>query len=563
MMQQIWTDLLDTRDGGRTIRQNVTDNPQLYGEAETAKINEALAYYDSLEKSAGMYTMDVPDADIDQMLNWNAPLADQPHILSKLKEVFDQAVNVADPDSVWLQRALGPEKIKGMTGGELYAFIRDMIDPASRWDGTNNPRSLEDLKKAQKLTSEFLEEAGIPGLTYQLTESYDDSLRNMVIWDQALLDRSKVVRSTFRNDLEPGTIEALIKRFPESEPLIPYLSAQEVQMLDRQGGRQLINNTLALVEQFDARGMASEMANVALAGSAKRGWYQESGRVLGHVFGDDFPRFAALLSATSPQLGVKENLTNALNIWKNWDAAGRPTDRDAIVNIMGDSVLGEKGVDSVLPAWINNSVTALTSTADDIMLSGGKVDSFVRNIMGDADAVTLDSWMARYFGIDQDKIGQTWKESWASNPGKNKNYMAMSVVTRKAAEILSESTGERWKPAEVQETVWSYVRVLVEMKRAGDTRSMEAIIRSGDLTDEAIRGADDFATLMGSDPDITPILEGTQYGERLEGLINTDRAAERFAGGTETQGSGRGTTATLDAEDAGRIGDRLSQGVTQ
>ena len=559
MMQQIWTDLLDTRDGGRTIRQNVTDNPQLYGEAETAKINEALAYYDSLEKSAGMYTMDVPDADIDQMLNWNAPLADQPHILSTLNKLFEQSVGEMAVDmkwpTSWIQRALGPEKIKGMTGGELYAFIRDQF--------YGSGQTVNDLKKAQKLTSEFLEGAGIPGLTYQLTESYDDSLRNMVIWDQALLDRSKVVRSTFRNDLEPGTIEALIKRFPESEPLIPYLSAQEVQMLDRQGGRQLINNTLALVEQFDARGMASEMANVALAGSAKRGWYQESGRVLGHVFGDDFPRFAALLSATSPQLGVKENLTNALNIWKNWDAAGRPTDRDAIVNIMGDSVLGEKGVDSVLPAWINNSVTALTSTADDIMLSGGKVDSFVRNIMGDADAVTLDSWMARYFGIDQDKIGQTWKESWASNPGKNKNYMAMSVVTRKAAEILSESTGERWKPAEVQETVWSYVRVLVEMKRAGDTRSMEAIIRSGDLTDEAIRGADDFATLMGSDPDITPILEGTQYGERLEGLINTDRAAERFAGGTETQGSGRGTTATLDAEDAGRIGDRLSQGVTQ
>jgi len=559
MMQQIWTDLLDTRDGGRTIRQNVTDNPQLYGEAETAKINEALAYYDSLEKSAGMYTMDVPDADIDQMLNWNAPLADQPHILSTLNKLFEQSVGEMAVDmkwpTSWIQRALGPEKIKGMTGGELYAFIRDQF--------YGSGQTVNDLKKAQKLTSEFLEGAGIPGLTYQLTESYDDSLRNMVIWDQALLDRSKVVRSTFRNDLEPGTIEALIKRFPESEPLIPYLSAQEVQMLDRQGGRQLINNTLALVEQFDARGMASEMANVALAGSAKRGWYQESGRVLGHVFGDDFPRFAALLSATSPQLGVKENLTNALNIWKNWNAAGRPTDRDAIVNIMGDSVLGEKGVDSVLPAWINNSVTALTSTADDIMLSGGKVDSFVRNIMGDADAVTLDSWMARYFGIDQDKIGQTWKESWASNPGKNKNYMAMSVVTRKAAEILSESTGERWKPAEVQETVWSYVRVLVEMKRAGDTRSMEAIIRSGDLTDEAIRGADDFATLMGSDPDITPILEGTQYGERLEGLINTDRAAERFAGGTETQGSGRGTTATLDAEDAGRIGDRLSQGVTQ
>ena len=560
LMTSIWEEL-EMPDGAETIRNNLADNPQLYGAEETAKINEALAYYDSLEKSTGMYTMDIPDADIDQFLNWNAPLADQPHILAKLKVMFDQAVNVADPDSVWLQRALGPEKIKDMTGGELYVFIRDLIGLDSRRDGTNNPNSLDDLKRSQKLTSEFLEEAGISGLTYQLTDSYDDSLRNMVVWDQSLLDRSKVVRSTFRNDLEPGTVEALIKRFPQAEPLIPYLSAQEVQMLDRQGGKQLINNTLALVEQFDKQGMASEMADVALAGSAKRGWYQKSGEQLGHVFGDDFPRFAAVLSATSPQLGVKENLINALNIWKNWDAAGRPTDRDAIINIMGDSVQGERGVDSVLPGWINNSVTALTSTSADIMLSGGKVDSFVRNIMGDADAVTLDSGMARYFGIDQNQLQQSWKESWASNPGKNKSYMALSVMTRKAAEILSESTGEKWKPAEVQETVWSYVKVMVEMKRAGDARSIEDIIRSGDLTDEVIRGADDFATLLGSE-DIKPILEGTQYGERLKGLADRDRAAERFASGTETQGSGGHTSTPLDAQNAGRLGDRLSQGVT-
>jgi len=150
--------------------------------------------------------------------------------------------------------------------------------------------------------------------------------------------------------------------------------------------------------------------------------------------------------------------------------------------------------------------------------------------------VTLDSWMARYFGIDKNTINQVWKRSWATNPGKNKNYMAMSVITRKAAAELSESTGEKWTPAEVQETVWSYIKVLVEMKRAGDIRSMEDIIKSGDLTDEVIRGADDFATLLGSE-DIKPILEGTQYGERLKGLADQNRATERFASRTEAASS--------------------------
>ena len=48
---------------------------------------------------------------------------------------------------------------------------------------------------------------------------------------------------------------------------------------------------------------------------------------------------------------------------------------------MGEAVEGEKGIDSVLDAWRNNSVRALS--ADDatlIRLSGPKVDSFMRNI---------------------------------------------------------------------------------------------------------------------------------------------------------------------------------------
>jgi hypothetical protein len=361
-----------------------------------------------------------------------------------------------------------------------------------------------------------------------------------------------------RAEIEPGTVEALVKRFPQAKKLTPYLSEKEIVMLDRRGAKQLVNNTLAIVDEWEAKGMSDEMTSVALAGSAKRGWYRESGRVLGQVFGDDFPRFAGLLAATSPQTSVKSNLKNALNIWKNWNAAGRPQSKAAIKRIMGKSVEGDKGEASVLPAWVNNSVTALTEPEELIGLSGGKVDSFMRNIMGDEDAVTNDAWMATYFGIDANIISSGRSPTWATNPGKTKDYMAISVITRKAASKLSKNTGEKWTPREVQETVWSYVKVIVEMRRRGDPRTIPEIIKSGDVTDEVVKGAEDFATLMGAD-DIRPILEGTEYGKRIEVAIDERGGASGPSVSGETQGSGGGSAATKNARNLGRAGRRIEQ----
>ena len=46
--------------------------------------------------------------------------------------------------------------------------------------------------------------------------------------------------------------------------------------------------------------------------------YKSSGN-LQNVFGQDAPRFAGVLAATSPQSSVESNLLNASNIFKNWN----------------------------------------------------------------------------------------------------------------------------------------------------------------------------------------------------------------------------------------------------
>jgi hypothetical protein len=75
------------------------------------------------------------------------------------------------------------------------------------------------------------------------------------------------------------------------------------------------------------------------------------------------------------------NLLNTLNTWKNWTAAGRPTEAKTIKEIMGRSVSGTKGEESVLEAWQNNAVRSLSaSDPTKVTLSGPKVDSFYRNL---------------------------------------------------------------------------------------------------------------------------------------------------------------------------------------
>lgn len=261
-----------------------------------------------------------------------------------------------------------------------------------------------------------------------------------------------------------------------------------------------------------------EFAAAALGGQAKRGWYENSTKALIQVFGTDAPRFAALLAATSPQTSVENNLINALNTWKNWTAQGRPTDRASIVRIMGESVMGNKGEDSVLDAWINNSVRALASEfPEELTISGPKVNSFMLNLRGFVNEVTNDAWMANFALVDQVIFSGSLNAD-GTDPGKRPGYLAMSARVRAAADYLTKLTGETWTPAEVQETVWSWAKTLYELQeRKGETRDALEILQAGELTDEAIAATPDFATLL-DDGNYRQILEEAGYGESLAGL---------------------------------------------
>jgi hypothetical protein len=259
------------------------------------------------------------------------------------------------------------------------------------------------------------------------------------------------------------------------------------------------------------------------------------------LFEEDAPKFAKLLSALSPQTSVESNLKNATNSWKNWVKAGRPTDRDSIVEILGMSVEGNRGVDSVLDAWKNNSVRALTE-ADDAMLSGPKVQSFQRNILGDTNEVTNDAWMARYGGVPQTSFGGSLNKT---DGGKGPAYLAMNSLSRETAGRLSDRSGQLWTPDNVQETIWSWSKALRESQGAemGDTID---VLRKGALTDPRINDTPDFGTLLSEQP-YQGILSDAGYDvskiARERQIVESDFAREVY---------GESTKSRRDLERAGR-----------
>lgn len=349
--------------------------------------------------------------------------------------------------------------------------------------------------------------ASTPKQTYELTG--------------ALAPESPPVRGQTRQELEQmqastlspqdlDKLNDLKAKNPEFANAAAHLMPDELKTLISNP-----NQIEAMNRILDVIPNAAHMSSIAKAGAPKQGWYRGSTQALIDVFGqEDAPRFAALLAATSPQTSVEMNLLNSLNIWKNWTAAGRPTDPTSIKAIMGQSVSGLKGEDSILGAWLNNTSRALS--AEDplkVTLSGPKVNSFFRNLADDVYRVTNDAWMSNATNIDQDilRISPTAKQLSEGNPGYSPGYLALNARQREAGDIA------KMFPNEVQETAWSVAMPLMESQSRLGLPARE-ILQRGLLTPEMIRGTPDFSSLLATEPRYRQILEQSGYGPQVSAM---------------------------------------------
>lgn len=298
--------------------------------------------------------------------------------------------------------------------------------------------------------------------------------------------------------LEPGTEPA------GWEGIDPFLSPEEREVVTTRNAQQMIDTFNSLD--------AEDFAAAADAGRAARGWYDKANRAIRAVFGDsDAPRFAGLVASLSPQTDVHTNLKNAVIVWTAWDQAGRPTNENEVRQLIFSAL--EESYGKPLPAWLGNGVKALT--AEDptaLTLSGPKVNAFMRNLYGDVSAVTNDTWMARFALLDPA----------ADIGGKGGNrvrpkYIALAAKVREAAKLLTERMGTEWTPAQVQETVWSWIKSAFELADAAGLSIADAV-ESGEVSDESIAAVPALGQMLADDESIVSILEEAGYGEQIRAL---------------------------------------------
>ena len=160
-------------------------------------------------------------------------------------------------------------------------------------------------------------------------------------------------------------------------------------------------NTIAWIKRFESHGQ----------------WYTEIHDYIWKTYADPV-LFANLLAATSPRKTVKANWILANRIYREFKAG------------LAYSRIG------LMPCHTGNIDRALSGQP----LSGNKVRSFAENLCGNFDSVTIDVWILRYFGMDENKAIS------------DKLYAKISDKIRR----IARKTG--YSPAAIQAILWTISR---------------------------------------------------------------------------------------------------------
>ena len=466
------------------------------------------------------------------------------------------------------------------------------------------------LADDKNLTSEKLEKAGFNMVELELlagkylkNKKFSASSRSKARTE--ITAYKKVLAS-----VQDKVIKAFKMASPQMQALEKYFTSDELELMSSETVTAMQNlleamptsGTFAGDPRILAGGTrlnSDQLATMASLGIIKKGWYENSAKALKAVFEKDTGQFIALLAATSPQISVEGNLENTLNIWDEWIKAGRPTTKEKILTVMGKGVqktpiekrlteqlekitktlglrkgskdqmikrikkfqsLSEENAEllrnaSVMEAWLNNSVRALTGKPGaEIKLSGPKVESFRQNLMGNFDEVTQDTWEATALGVIQAIMGGQTRKLPVGGIDvklgyKSPSYLVSSALHRQAAELLTNSTTntETWTPAEVQETVWSFVKAVVEQRKSrGETRDISQIVADKTNLDKNIASVPDFATLL-STGKYSKILEGAGYANQIKKLTGLSKVG--LKGNITNQGTyGKGDVGAISSQ---------------
>lgn len=162
------------------------------------------------------------------------------------------------------------------------------------------------------------------------------------------------------------------------------------------------------------------MTRDALEGASRRDWYSHAHLVINETAPENPALFAHILASTSPQQTVALNWRMALAVYRA-HLAGEKLSFHRLHQL------------THLKARVLNTRRALAGER----LKGNKVGAFARNLSGDYDAVTIDTWMLAYAGLAN-----------AQGLARGSGYEAYVHRIKRVAKRLG------WHPAEVQASIW-------------------------------------------------------------------------------------------------------------
>lgn len=177
----------------------------------------------------------------------------------------------------------------------------------------------------------------------------------------------------------------------------------------------------------------NKLEQLALAGSEWKGWYDTARESLTRWCWDndvDLLHFIAVLALTSPQMQVWRNV----KVTKQYMKA---------VERYGSEVNTHRHVPGLLGSTHRRALEVYEETG---RINGPKTRAFADALLGNGDAIVLDTHMATALGVSQADFRRRWVKG---QPWTLRTKAEMRV--RKVAKRL------QWTPAEVQASIWTAV----------------------------------------------------------------------------------------------------------